>query len=84
MRTLPYTLNRDTGIPSIDEIGFVRVTARVTMKGGRELYLCDDFAEIAAAVAGDDRFVAHRVEGNKPIDTVINPSAVATAEKLDS
>lgn len=62
--------------------GMINVTAQVRMKGGDEFFLCDDWDSLRAALDGDERFVGHKIAGMAPVETIINPAHVATAERM--
>ena len=72
MRTLTYTNQ-----PGFDG---VVVTARLTLKSGREMYLCNPMDELTEAMDAKETFKGHTVVGMKPNDAVINPAHVAAIE----
>jgi hypothetical protein len=75
MRELSYTFQ-----PLL--AGAVVVTAKlVVRKGGDEIWLCDVFEELKAAMDEGVPFVAHRVIGLKPVELIVNPANVATIER---
>lgn len=57
------------------------VTARLTMKGGRELWMCDAYSHIAEAISEGEPFEAHMIIGMEPKQIVINPAYVATLQR---
>jgi hypothetical protein len=62
--------------------GAVVITATLRRRAEREdVYLCDTWSELEAAMAAGEPFIGHRVIGMQPVDLIINPSNVATIEK---
>lgn len=66
--------------PVTDENGFAPPLVKVTMRGTRELYLCNDYDEVSEAVRLGKPFAAHAVVGMKPSPVTINPLHVALLE----
>jgi hypothetical protein len=68
--------------PQIDRNGLAQPLVRVTMKDRRELWLCNAYADVHAAILAGDPFGAHAVVAMRPKDITINPAHVATAEDV--
>lgn len=64
--------------PTLNDWQMVDATARVTMRDGREFFLCNAPDEIRAAIDAGKAFHAHSVVGSKPQPITINPVHVAT------
>jgi hypothetical protein len=63
--------------------GAVVITATLRRRAEREdIYLCDTWSELEQAMADGKPFIGHRVIGINPVDLIINPSNVATIEKV--
>lgn len=73
MKTLTYK-KQTTPIPG------VIVTAFMTLKSGREMYLCNPMDELTEAMDTGQPFKAHTVVGMEPNEAIINPAHVATIE----
>lgn len=65
------------------EFGF-RPTAKLTLRTGREVWVCNPYAEIQDAMAQGKPFGAHAVVGMKPSPIVVNPAHVALVEEDNS
>lgn len=56
--------------------------ARLTLKGGREMYLANSFDQLTAAMEAGDPFLAHQVVGMRPVEIIVNPPHVALIEAV--
>jgi hypothetical protein len=79
MKTLPEQLGYVQ-----DPSGVVRPTATVTLRTGREFYVCNPMDELTAAMGAGEPFVAHSIVGMAPIECLVNPPHVATIEAVKS
>jgi hypothetical protein len=59
--------------PDLDMTGTVAMTATVFPKKGTEFWVCNPMGELVAAMAGDDRFVAHKVIGMQAKRVILDP-----------
>lgn len=68
--------------PRIDVNGFAMPIVKVTLRAGRELYLCNTFTDIRAAIATGQPFTAHAVKSLQAKPVVLNPAHIALTEDL--
>lgn len=66
--------------PTLDINGLAHMLVKVTLKGGRELYLCNAYCDVRAAMLTGEPFAAHAVVDMAPRDVVVNPAHVALVE----
>lgn len=66
--------------PTLDINGLAHMLVKVTLKGGRELYLCNAYSDVLAAMLAREPFTAHAVVGMAPRNVVVNPAYVALVE----
>ena len=65
---------------SPDVNGMVQPTAQLTLKTGREVWLCNPVDELTEAMATGEPFTAHIVVGMAPRVLIVNPAHVVTIE----
>lgn len=63
------------------EDNYVRITANMTLKTGKEFYLCDSWDELVEAMEAGMPFLGHDIKGMRPNDMVVNPEHVATIQR---
>lgn len=59
----------------------VVITAKLTVRGGKETWLCNPFSELTEAMDAGETFTAHEIIGMKPNPIIVNPANVATIAK---
>ena len=62
--------------------GPVKITAQITLKTGREIYVCNPMPELATVMEAGEPFVAHSVVGMEPQQLIVNPPHVAAIEAV--
>lgn len=70
--------------PTLGPSGLANPTTSLTLKTGRELYLCNDYEALRDAIAAEAPFEAHQVVAMTPRPIVINPAHVAVLEKAST
>ena len=61
--------------------GIALITAKITMRGGREMWMCNPYSLLAEALVEGKPFEAHMIESMEPKQIMINPAHVATIER---
>lgn len=65
-----------------DANGFVQPLAKVTLKTGREVWVCNPYEDVRDAHAEGASFEAHAVVALAPKPITLNPAHIAAIEAL--
>lgn len=70
-------------LTTVTRHGLAQPTATLTLKTGREIWLCNPVDELTEAMGAGEPFRGHTAKAMKAHPLIVNPAHVATIEAHD-